>query len=53
MRNSKIGFSSIGRWWHRNEEIDIVVLCEENKEVYFGEVKWSRKPFDMNNLDWR
>ena len=51
MRNGRIRFSSIGRWWQKNEEIDIVALDEENKEIYFGEAKWSRKPVGMDILD--
>ncbi len=51
MREGRIRFSSIGRWWQRNEEIDIVALDEENKEIYFGEAKWSRKPVGVNILD--
>lgn len=51
MKEGRIQFSSIGRWWSRNEEIDIVALDEEKKEIYFGEVKWSRKPLGIDILD--
>ena len=51
MREGSIWFSSIGRWWQKNEEIDIVALNEENKEIYFGEAKWSRKPVGIDILD--
>ncbi len=44
MNEGKIRFSSIGRWWWKNNEIDVVALDDENKEIYFGEVKWSNKP---------
>jgi len=33
-------FSKMGRWWHKDKEIDIVALNEESKEVLFGECKW-------------
>ncbi|MCK4400897.1 ATP-binding protein [bacterium] len=33
----------IGRWWDRNEEIDIVGLNEGKNKIVFGEVKWSNK----------
>ncbi|MBI2672306.1 ATP-binding protein [Candidatus Woesearchaeota archaeon] len=36
-------FSKIGRWWHKDKEIDIVALNEESKEVLFGECKWKDK----------
>lgn len=51
MREEKMRFTSIGRWWQKNEEIDIVALDEENKEIYFGEVKWSRKPVGVDILE--
>lgn len=34
-------FQMIGRWWHKNIEIDIVTLNEETSEITFFEVKWS------------
>jgi len=34
-------FMDIGRWWHRNEEIDIITLNREKKEISFFECKWS------------
>jgi len=33
-------FERIGRWWHKNEEIDLVALNEREKKVLFVEVKW-------------
>jgi len=51
MRNGKIRFTSLGRWWQRNEEIDIVALDEENKEIYFGEAKWSKKTLGLDILN--
>ena len=38
-----IQFNKIGRWWHKDKEIDIVALNEENKEILFGECKWKEK----------
>ncbi|ASJ17286.1 hypothetical protein A3L04_09505 [Thermococcus chitonophagus] len=32
-------FTRIGRWWHREEEIDIVALNERERKVLFVEVK--------------
>lgn len=51
MREDRISFTSIGRWWHRNEEIDIVALDEEKREIYFGEAKWSKKPVGTDILE--
>jgi len=33
----------IGRWWNNNTEIDIVGINDQDKEILFGEVKWSNK----------
>lgn len=37
-------FERVGKWWNRQEEIDLVALNEERREILFGEVKWSRRP---------
>lgn len=34
-------FMDIGRWWHKTEEIDIITLNKEKKEISFFECKWS------------
>ena len=39
-------FSRIGRWWHKDDEIDIVALNEGMKEILFVECKWK-------HLDYR
>jgi AAA+ ATPase superfamily predicted ATPase len=33
-------FTKIGRWWHKEKEIDVVALNEKNKDVIFCECKW-------------
>jgi AAA+ ATPase superfamily predicted ATPase len=40
--------NKIGRWWDRNEEIDIVALNEEENKILLGEVKWSNKPVGID-----
>jgi AAA+ ATPase superfamily predicted ATPase len=42
-RREKIPVTSLGRWWAKNEEIDLVALDEESRTVWFGECKWSSK----------
>ncbi|MBU4087005.1 MAG: ATP-binding protein [Nanoarchaeota archaeon] len=38
---SKIfNFSKIGRWWHKDKEIDLVALDGEKEEILLGECKW-------------
>ncbi|MEM2865090.1 MAG: ATP-binding protein [Candidatus Bathyarchaeia archaeon] len=34
-------WSRIGKWWHKDEEIDIVALNEQTKNILFAECKWS------------
>lgn len=36
-------FSKMGRWWHKDKEIDVVALNEESKEALFGECKFQDK----------
>ena len=38
----------IGRWWDRNEEIDLVGFNEREDKILFGEVKWSNKQVGTN-----
>ena len=33
-------FTKIGRWWHKDREIDIVALNDDTKEIFFCECKW-------------
>lgn len=44
MKSGVMSFSAIGRWWQKNEEIDLVALDEENNTIWFGECKWSINP---------
>lgn len=38
--SNKFEFQKIGRWWHKEEEIDIVAMNDDTKEILFGECKW-------------
>lgn len=37
-----------GRWWDKEEEIDLVALNSQTNEILFAEVKWSNKPIGTN-----
>jgi len=37
-----------GRWWNREEEIDLVAVNEERREILFGEAKWSARPVGID-----
>lgn len=41
-------FEMSGRWWDKNDEIDLVAVNSKTNEILFGEVKWSRKPVGIN-----
>jgi AAA+ ATPase superfamily predicted ATPase len=44
-------FDKIGRWWDKNEEIDLVAVNDEEKKILFGEAKWSKKPVGVDIYD--
>jgi len=48
-------FNRIGRWWdsiNKNYvEIDLVAFNEENKNILFGEAKWSKSKLGTNILN--
>jgi len=48
MEQGRIQFTALGKWWSRNEEIDLVALDEQTKTAYFGECKWSNKRVGVN-----
>lgn len=50
-RDKLFPFTSVGRWWDKNEEIDLVAINREQNEILFGEVKWTGKPVGTNVLD--
>ncbi|MCK5659929.1 MAG: DUF234 domain-containing protein [Methanosarcinales archaeon] len=37
---SNLSFTKIGRWWHKDNEIDIVCLNDDTKDIVFVECKW-------------
>jgi len=45
LRNrKKLNFHSLGRWWSRDAEIDLVAVDEKRTTAYFVEAKWTRSP---------
>ena len=48
LRNKLFPFEKVGKWWERENEIDLVALNSQSKEILFGEVKWSEKPIGIN-----
>lgn len=44
-------FDRVGKWWDRNEEIDVVAINEKEGKILLGEAKWSNKPIGTNIID--
>ena len=44
-------FGRIGRWWHKDKEIDLVALNEESRQVMFVECKWQNRQIGVNVLE--
>lgn len=42
-------FTKIGRWWHKDKEIDLIAMNEKTKEILFVECKWKDK-VDANKI---
>lgn len=40
-----------GRWWIKNEEIDLIAINDRTREILFAECKWSTKLVGLNVLD--
>lgn len=36
-------FNWIGKWWHKDREIDIIAINDETKDIVFVECKWHEK----------
>lgn len=41
-------FTNVGRWWDKNEEIDIGAVNPRLNSILFGEVKWSSQPVGID-----
>ncbi|OYT53112.1 MAG: hypothetical protein B6U72_06840 [Candidatus Altiarchaeales archaeon ex4484_2] len=39
-RKNIFDFNQIGRWWHKDNEIDLIALNEQTKKALFCECKW-------------
>lgn len=41
-------FERVGKWWDKNEEIDVVAVSRQGNQILLGECKWSEKPVGTN-----
>lgn len=44
-------YSKIGKWWYKENEIDIVALNEEKPEILLGECKWTNQKVGKKLLE--
>ncbi|MGD8257377.1 MAG: DUF234 domain-containing protein [Desulfobacterales bacterium] len=40
--------AKIGKWWDKNEKIDLVAVNPEINAILYSEVKWSNKPVGIH-----
>jgi AAA+ ATPase superfamily predicted ATPase len=45
-----IVFHTVGRWWNRREEIDLVALNQDTGDTLFVECKWTTSSVDAETL---
>ncbi len=50
-QNTIFSFGKVGRWWNNDNEIDIVGLNSDTKQIIFCECKWSNKDIGTNILN--
>ena len=43
-----VEFDTYGRWWDKNEEIDLIAVNNRTSGILFAEVKWSNKSVGTN-----
>jgi AAA+ ATPase superfamily predicted ATPase len=41
-------FERVGKWWEKEQEIDVVGVNRQTGQILFGEAKWSVKPVGIN-----
>jgi AAA+ ATPase superfamily predicted ATPase len=40
IRRGRLGYDKVGKWWHKDSEIDLIAVNVEEKEILFAECKW-------------
>jgi AAA+ ATPase superfamily predicted ATPase len=40
IKRGKLSYDKVGKWWHKDAEIDLVAVNNEKKEILFAECKW-------------
>ena len=45
---TNINFSNIGKWWHKEKEIDLIGLNKNKKDIAFFECKWKSLSYNKS-----
>ena len=48
IQKKPVNLTKIGKWWHKSEEIDIVGLNDNKKEIGFFECKWKDLSYNQS-----
>jgi AAA+ ATPase superfamily predicted ATPase len=40
VKRGKLNYDKLGKWWHKDSEIDLIAVNNEKKEILFAECKW-------------
>ena len=40
IKRGKLSYDKVGKWWHKDVEIDVIAVNAEKKEILFAECKW-------------
>ena len=40
IKRKRLSYDKVGKWWHKDTEIDAIALNVEKKEIMFAECKW-------------
>ena len=44
-------YTRVGKWWHKDKEIDLVAIDDNKKNVAFVEIKWTSKKRDRHEIE--
>ncbi len=50
-REGRVSFTQIGRWWHKDIEVDWIAVDERTSTAYYVECKWVNKPVSRDVLN--
>ncbi|MBP3201054.1 MAG: ATP-binding protein [Lachnospiraceae bacterium] len=51
LTDKKIHVDKVGKWWDKNDEIDVVGIDNKHKVLYLGECKYTKKKMNVSILN--